>query len=560
MFYNDADYASLGQELHSIDEATNGLYSACSAAVQVSSELLSSAISNSGNESPAWLRQNREQVRSDSAEITIEKEKLPKYKAVSGESPSSGGTVNIEARKGSPATPSKVWYPPSIEGIGRDYQYYLWEKWNSLTSQQKEGVFYSSAQIAVDALKAKALEKGIAWFDTEEGRLWLLKNTPKWAFLDQADPAIDETFTRDRHINIEVMMAIGRMSGEDAAGQQEKWERTQLRIARQLANNPKATVMSSGNPADAVISKKFPLIYLKMQGEKIPNGQRDAYEYEQFRLKVINGRALGEIQDGLANMAAGMSGVNIGGMRSPRLRAAAQTHHVVGPFDQRTLVQGQLRERSTTPRLPKATVPIFTPSQQAKNELLRQELVRQLREAKNVSPEPLPPLDLNRNPARIGFDRQYRSPLSVAPNSGLRGTAFSQNVRSYIDAIERHTGFRLHSSQRTRLADNLRTNSYSRLSSEAGEAHRRLFTQRVKNAQIAEWERQTGQAWPRYTQDLVNSEGIVLRKAGDPFDAHHVIENIYGGPHEWWNLTPARFPDQHQGGLHLEAIMDTLFP
>jgi predicted ribonuclease toxin of YeeF-YezG toxin-antitoxin module len=113
--------------------------------------------------------------------------------------------------------------------------------------------------------------------------------------------------------------------------------------------------------------------------------------------------------------------------------------------------------------------------------------------------------------------------------------------------------------QRTRLAENLRTNSYSRLSMEAGQAHRRLFTQRVKNAQIAEWERQTGQAWPRYSQDLVNAEGKVLRKAGDPFDAHHVIENIYGGPHEWWNLTPARFPDQHQGGLHLEAIMDTLF-
>jgi hypothetical protein len=147
-----------------------------------------------------------------------------------------------------------------------------------------------------------------------------------------------------------------------------------------------------------------------------------------------------------------------------------------------------------------------------------------------------------------------------APNTGLRGTVFSQNVRSYIDAIERHTGFRLHSSQRTRLADNLRTNSYSRLSTEAGEAHRRLFTQRVKNAQIAEWERQTGQTWPRYAEDVLNAKGKVIAKKGQPYDAHHVIENIYGGPHEWWNLTPARFPDQHQGGLHLDTIMDTLFP
>jgi hypothetical protein len=65
---------------------------------------------------------------------------------------------------------------------------------------------------------------------------------------------------------------------------------------------------------------------------------------------------------------------------------------------------------------------------------------------------------------------------------------------------------------------------------------------------------------PPCEKDLVNAEGKVLRKAGDPFDAHHVIENIYGEPHKWWNRPPGRFPDQHQGGLHLDAIMDTQFP
>jgi len=69
----------------------------------------------------------------------------------------------------------------------------------------------------------------------------------------------------------------------------------------------------------------------------------------------------------------------------------------------------------------------------------------------------------------------------------------------------------------------------------------------------------TGQKWPRYSEDLVNEKGRVLRRAGDPYDAHHVIENVYGGPHEWWNLTPARFPDQHQGGINTESIMKTLF-
>lgn len=25
---------------------------------------------------------------------------------------------------------------------------------------------------------------------------------------------------------------------------------------------------------------------------------------------------------------------------------------------------------------------------------------------------------------------------------------------------------------------------------------------------------------------------------------------FYGGPHEWWNMHPAKFPDEHQGGIH----------
>lgn len=110
------------------------------------------------------------------------------------------------------------------------------------------------------------------------------------------------------------------------------------------------------------------------------------------------------------------------------------------------------------------------------------------------------------------------------------------------------------------MIDNLRTTRYSRLGTEAGEVHRRGFTATVRRNQIAEWERMTGQTWPRYTEDLVNESGTVLRKAGSPYDAHHVIENIYGGPHQWWNLTPARFPDQHQGGIHLEEIMNIIFP
>lgn len=49
------------------------------------------------------------------------------------------------------------------------------------------------------------------------------------------------------------------------------------------------------------------------------------------------------------------------------------------------------------------------------------------------------------------------------------------------------------------------------------------------------------------------NELLVIRPTtakGDPYDAHHIIEQNYGGPHEWWNMHPARAPDQHQGGIH----------
>jgi len=82
----------------------------------------------------------------------------------------------------------------------------------------------------------------------------------------------------------------------------------------------------------------------------------------------------------------------------------------------------------------------------------------------------------------------------------------------------------------------------------------------VRKSQIGEWETQTGQAWPKHTEDVFNTKGKRIAKEGQLYDAHHVIENVYGGPHEWWNLTPARFPDQHQGGIHVEEIMKTLFP
>lgn len=41
-----------------------------------------------------------------------------------------------------------------------------------------------------------------------------------------------------------------------------------------------------------------------------------------------------------------------------------------------------------------------------------------------------------------------------------------------------------------------------------------------------------------------------FKEKGELYDAHHIIENSYGGEHKWWNIHPAKFPDEHQGGIH----------
>lgn len=119
----------------------------------------------------------------------------------------------------------------------------------------------------------------------------------------------------------------------------------------------------------------------------------------------------------------------------------------------------------------------------------------------------------------------------------------------YIDDIAARTGLPLHPRQEKLLNAHLAKTEHTRLSPADSQAHRREFN-KVKDDLIAEWENKTGQTWPRYTKDLYSKNGTLVRKAGQPYDAHHIIESSYGGPATWWNIHPARFPDQHQQGIH----------
>lgn len=122
-------------------------------------------------------------------------------------------------------------------------------------------------------------------------------------------------------------------------------------------------------------------------------------------------------------------------------------------------------------------------------------------------------------------------------------------LRSYIKDVKINTNRNITKNQLEKLKTALRENEYSKLEPRDVAKHRSEFNG-VKNRLIKEWEENTGQNWPKYTEDVIGKNGNVVRKAGSKYDAHHIIENSYGGNNEWWNIHPARFPNEHQAGIH----------
>lgn len=99
------------------------------------------------------------------------------------------------------------------------------------------------------------------------------------------------------------------------------------------------------------------------------------------------------------------------------------------------------------------------------------------------------------------------------------------------------------------MVEAVQTNQYDPISKEAAAKSRSEFG-RIKGDLIAEWERNTGQVWPTYSQPVISKSGEVSRRVGQHYEAHHVIELGYGGPNEGWNTHPTRYPDQHQAAIH----------
>ena len=132
-------------------------------------------------------------------------------------------------------------------------------------------------------------------------------------------------------------------------------------------------------------------------------------------------------------------------------------------------------------------------------------------------------------------------------------TKFSE----YVDEIEKITKRELPEKQKEFLEKALKQKDYTKLGPEGTAAARSEFN-KIRPKLIKEWEQFTGQTWPRYTEDVVNAAGNIVRRAGQYFDAHHVIELCTEGPNTWWNIHPASF-EEHNLIHSTESLTTMIF-
>ena len=164
-------------------------------------------------------------------------------------------------------------------------------------------------------------------------------------------------------------------------------------------------------------------------------------------------------------------------------------------------------------------------------------------------------------------DAELRKNFSAAAGKeGVGGEYITTDVRfdtiwkfkDYIRDIELQTGRKLTNEQIKRLGDAIRSNNYVELS-KAEKAYNRTTFDNKRIELIVQWQKMTGQKWPKYDECVFDKNGKIVRSPKNFYDAHEIIPNSYGGPLEWWNIHPAKWPNEHQGGIHrASGILDQI--
>lgn len=125
---------------------------------------------------------------------------------------------------------------------------------------------------------------------------------------------------------------------------------------------------------------------------------------------------------------------------------------------------------------------------------------------------------------------------------------------AYLDDIENVTNRCITKKQRDLIVCYVKRNRFFRLGTSEYKNRKREYKE--KRVELRkEWERETKQEWPKYDSDVLDGKGKVVRKKGQYYDVHHIIELSFSGPDVWYNLFPARHPDEHQNGIHRKGSL-----
>jgi hypothetical protein len=100
------------------------------------------------------------------------------------------------------------------------------------------------------------------------------------------------------------------------------------------------------------------------------------------------------------------------------------------------------------------------------------------------------------------------------------------------------------------VKDNINSFDLKKISPEENSEMRQQFNQE-KAELIKEWENNTGKLWPTYSENVYSENGILIRKAGDRFDAHHITPLELGGKNSADNITPIHAEKHYDSqGVH----------
>lgn len=83
----------------------------------------------------------------------------------------------------------------------------------------------------------------------------------------------------------------------------------------------------------------------------------------------------------------------------------------------------------------------------------------------------------------------------------------------------------------------------------------------TKNQLRNEWSKVNNREWPTYKEDVLNSRGEVIRKAGDKLDAHHKQPLQLGGENTVSNITPldiAKHQEIHSSTGSCKKLVDVV--